>query len=434
MHTLRVTLRQHTPLIHFQHDQDGATLRASEVKPKLDRYILTKLGNGYYQEGVKLAKANGWLVGKGEHPALDYKMRIEAEKVEKWTINERQIYTQRHELKGKPFVQVDQKRYLAKTRRTDNRLICDLKQYPLYFANMDADSFNPDECRKFSFTESPIGVVLIVPKVSLYRHILDADLLNDFFFQTNFGTRQSKGFGSFGIDKKDPNYRQRLSQYRFCINLDDLDENIEYIEDEFKLIFEYIELFYRTLRGGINLKNNRGETVFYFKSLAYKYADDCLNAKWDKRKIKEVFYGIEPELKPNTYDIRDMLGFSTNEQWLSYRDSIVKSSEVGERMQSPILFKPIYDRKKDCYTINILFQDNKVGVPGFKAGNSVNVRNSRGVHFSIDLPQNFSIESYFQYVFQQLDIDIYTYVDDFYQNHRYFNILNYIYSQIKENL
>ncbi len=434
MHTLKVTLRQHTPLIHFQHDQDGATLRASEVKPKLDKFILTKLGNGNYSEGVRQAKTNGWLVGKGDHPALDYKMRIVAEKVERWTINERQPYTRSHEQRGKPFVQIGQKKYLAKTRRTDNRMICDLRQYPLYFANMDADSFNPDECRKFSFTERPISVVLIVPTDSLYHHFLDADLLNDFFFQTNFGTRQSKGFGSFGIDINDPNYRPRLSRYRFRIDVNDLDENIEYIEDEYKLVFEYIELFYKTLRGGINLKNGRGETVFYFKSLAYKYADACLNAKWDKRKIKEIFYGIEPDAKPHTYDIRDMLGFSTNEQWLSYRDSIVKSSEIGDRMQSPILFKPVYDRINDYYTINILFQDDKVDLPGFIAGNTVIVKNSRGIQFSIDLPHDFSTESYFQYIFEQLDIDIYTHVDDCFQNHKCFGILDYIYSQIKENL
>lgn len=36
MYRLEFTLKQHTPIIHFQHDQYGATLRASEVKPKLD--------------------------------------------------------------------------------------------------------------------------------------------------------------------------------------------------------------------------------------------------------------------------------------------------------------------------------------------------------------------------------------------------------------
>ena len=42
MNKLVVKLKQHTPLIHFQHSQEGATLRASEVKPKLDKYIIKK--------------------------------------------------------------------------------------------------------------------------------------------------------------------------------------------------------------------------------------------------------------------------------------------------------------------------------------------------------------------------------------------------------
>ena len=78
MNRLEIKLKQHTPLIHFQHDQEGATLRASEVKPKLDRFVLTRLGQGNYQVGIAQAKTNGWLIGKGDHPALDYKMRIEA--------------------------------------------------------------------------------------------------------------------------------------------------------------------------------------------------------------------------------------------------------------------------------------------------------------------------------------------------------------------
>lgn len=56
MKTLKVTLKQHTPLIHFQHDQYGATLRASEVKPKLDKFILERLGDGNYERGILLAK------------------------------------------------------------------------------------------------------------------------------------------------------------------------------------------------------------------------------------------------------------------------------------------------------------------------------------------------------------------------------------------
>jgi hypothetical protein len=38
MAKLIVKLEQHTPLIHFQHTQDGATLRATEFKPRFDKF------------------------------------------------------------------------------------------------------------------------------------------------------------------------------------------------------------------------------------------------------------------------------------------------------------------------------------------------------------------------------------------------------------
>lgn len=44
-----VRLKQHTPMIHFQHDQTGATLRATEVKPKLDQYVRKAMGLGPHE-------------------------------------------------------------------------------------------------------------------------------------------------------------------------------------------------------------------------------------------------------------------------------------------------------------------------------------------------------------------------------------------------
>jgi hypothetical protein len=435
MNTLTIKLKQHTPLIHFQHDQDGATLRASEVKPKLDKFVLTRLGNGIYQEGINIAKDKGWLIGKGEHPALDYKMRIEAIDIEAWDINETQVYTDKHRQGRKPFIKVGNKEYLAKRRASDGRIICQLKTYPLFFANLDADYTNPNEYRKFSFTEDPLSLFLTTKNNSLYFYIADADLLNDFFFQTNFGTRQSKGFGSFSIDESDALFRTRRSMYRFRIKQDKL-KNTKTLDEEYQKVFEYIELFYKTLRGGINLKNGQGLTLFYFKSLAYKYAYDILNAKWDKRKIKEEFYNIERENMPHTYDIKDMLGFSTNEQWLNQnKDTITKESELAERMQSPILFKPFYDDDTGSYTINIILQDEMVDMASFKKTKTVKIssRNARS-SFDIELPQAFSTQSFFDYIFNQLDFDISNYVDDQFHNHRFYRDLEYIYSQIKENI
>ena len=41
---LELDLKCHAPIIHFQPSVNakGATLRASEVKPKFDKYLLTK--------------------------------------------------------------------------------------------------------------------------------------------------------------------------------------------------------------------------------------------------------------------------------------------------------------------------------------------------------------------------------------------------------
>lgn len=486
MHTLKVTLKQHTPLIHFQHDQEGATLRASEVKPKLDKYVLTQLGNGNYKTGIDDARRKGWLVGKGEHPALDYKMRIEATGVEKLIINEQRKYTEQHENNHKPYIQQGNNKYLAKIRKSDGRKICDLKQYPLFFANMDADYYNPNEYRKFSFTEAPIIMVVLVKSDSLYKYIANADLLNDFFFQTNFGTRQSKGFGSFGIDENDELYREKHSNLRFMIPVP---STIKYIDGKFKYVFERIDLFCKALRGGINLKDRDGNTTFYFKSLAFMYAKDVLQAHWDKRKIKEQFYNnrrykkdknrnMERELDSlpkqkddhgteeplsfeaeKAYDVRDCLGLSTNEQWLSFGDSIVKTAALkdengrfrkpkdGEnlpfdRMRSPILIKPIFLSSQDgnadayvAYVINILLQDNEVGLEAFKDNRKISVISSKGRDFLLDIPSVFSTKDFFDYVFNKdrLNIDVDTYVESNYRKGKEYRVLSDVFNQIKNN-
>ena len=59
------TLKQHTPIIHFQAGQRGATLRASELKPKFDRFLLENVKDIPYKENP-----NG-------HKSLDYKVKIE---------------------------------------------------------------------------------------------------------------------------------------------------------------------------------------------------------------------------------------------------------------------------------------------------------------------------------------------------------------------
>ena len=63
------TLKQHTPIIHFQSEQHGATLRATELKPKFDRFLIS------YVFKNKKSEYQKYLIDK-EKDALDYKVKI----------------------------------------------------------------------------------------------------------------------------------------------------------------------------------------------------------------------------------------------------------------------------------------------------------------------------------------------------------------------
>ena len=80
---LEFKLEQQTPLLHFQHTQQGATLRATEVKPRFDRWLVQKVWNNQFQS------CKTFLVGYDPnnpdalerkfaegYRALNYKMRI----------------------------------------------------------------------------------------------------------------------------------------------------------------------------------------------------------------------------------------------------------------------------------------------------------------------------------------------------------------------
>ena len=69
---LEFTLKQHTPIIHFQSDQSGATLRATELKPKLDRFLKKYAFNGEFPEEFLIPK---------QDEALDYKVKIIKKKI-----------------------------------------------------------------------------------------------------------------------------------------------------------------------------------------------------------------------------------------------------------------------------------------------------------------------------------------------------------------
>ena len=63
-------LKAQSPMIHFQPSADGACLRATEVKPKFDRFLIRK----FLKQNIDFTK---WKSTK-DHEALDYRMTLKA--------------------------------------------------------------------------------------------------------------------------------------------------------------------------------------------------------------------------------------------------------------------------------------------------------------------------------------------------------------------
>lgn len=61
---------------------------------------------------------------------------------------------------------------------------------------------------------------------------------------------------------------------------------------------------------------------------------------------------------------------------------------------------------------------------------------NRPKRFMLKLPRYFSLSDYFDFIFNpnRLNFDISTHIEQQYQNHDYYAILEDIYTQIKENI
>jgi hypothetical protein len=393
-HTLEIKLQQHTPIIHFQHTQAGATLRATEVKPKLDRFLMEKISGS----NIPLPKA--WLVGKGkaEHVALDYRMGFEAE-------GSIDYYIEQPKYKNG---QLDQK------IKNDGKVETRTNPYPLFYGNMAKNYAEPNTIKKFEFAAGGVTMHVFSPNAELLKAIDEA--IAEFFATHSFGTRNTKGFGKFFPD---PNHKQQGEKYKLTSVQHAFDYQFEIaisqqqiqtkrnslrlsddIEAEFFCLNERINWFYRSLRSGINevepdfiYKN--GERIikddefglprvirhFYFKSLIFKYfISQDPSVQWEKKTIKENFFADQLVKQQNRLPdsealneggekkllVKDLLGLSSTEAWLSYGANLSKvQGENGKeldkerinihRFASPIRFHVFKKTDGKGYQIFIKF-------------------------------------------------------------------------------
>ena len=357
------TLKQHTPIIHFQGDQSGATLRATELKPKFDRFLKKYAFGGNLQSEHKISE---------DKDALYYKIYINT------TSNSKQEFS---------F-----KTYISKKDK-DN-------------SNLKVGSYFGD--RKSIFYHDEIEIIFISFNSSLLEMIKKYFI--DFINITNFGTRQNKGFGSFSV----------LTMQKQTVENNTEQSILKYYPTTYRALgnepLQKIMSDYQLLKSGTSNPQ-------YKKSLLFEYM--CNKQKrWEKRMIKEymkkdypvVFSALKFEREPikcqkeNNFVfeyIRGLLGISDQIEFLKnnprdFKDKIIiqiKSADSSvERFKSPITFKVI---DKLIYVL----ATNDIPIKGKKFNFSI--KDEEGIlNETIEVPKNFDIFQFLNFALPQLKYSI----------------------------
>lgn len=446
-YTLKLKLKQHTPLLHF-HPHANATIRATEIKPKLDKFLVTKLG------GWDKVPDEWITVGNRETDAL---VKALAYQVQLFCPNPKISYIKNRKTEGGPAL-------------------------PSYFGNT-GDKYN-DSPKYWSFSKGLLDIKFNTKVATDTKHgrLLEfvGHHIDEFFANQNFGTRQSKGYGSFTIynSTATPN-----THYCFTIDGGPIDDHTR------NPALKSIQLLYRTLRSGINEKKfDRGtstlEDIYYFKSLLFMYLHtEGRNIKWDKRSIREHFYlshdfyksvkelrtdqsGTVHASGDNDLMARDILGLSTEQDWMKYgipkrdstfqvktntktigmpdsgADTLTKASVLKNekkeplvaRYKSPITFKPILFNNDRSYAIYVMFEP----IDKFYLGKDFLVSSSK---FSNKGPKkltmwsSFDISDYLDFCFKRIfltDRDFVNHIDGN-KNHPDVKLLQNIFSQLRSS-
>lgn len=327
-------LVQHTPLIHFQHSEPHACLRATEVKPKLDRFLIEQLekddrfGDGRWKK---------WFVGDGSQQSFDYMMRItpNSEQVERTQSIERALARAEHRPPNASFHEIHKN----------------------YFGNMASGNNIQDTIRE-TFKESlfykdglTLTIRCFIPELLTFidEHI------RGFFMMHNFGTRQRKGFGSFTVDiSTKPNEPKGFDLVgKYCPNAYycKLDGNVNA-----DTLLDAVWVISAFLRSGFNRGEGnyvRGFVFRYFQREKNPLANDKAFVK--QQVLRNVYNEATRGEHLHPYGnnvryryVRGLLGTNENSRFCRapnahtpVYDIYTHSAEGIERFPSPLLFKPI---------------------------------------------------------------------------------------------
>ena len=294
-------LKAQSPMIHFQHSAEGACLRATEVKPKFDRFLIRK----FRQQKIDFS---AWKSTK-DHEALDYRMTLKAS--------------------------------------ADHRGTLTIRDFPIYYGNM-----GNGEKKEIIFRDCSLTITCFKKEL---REQIDR-YIGDFFIVTNFGTMQDKGFGSFVVDGKNSSPEfiseclRREYEAQKCYTFNDGGSP--------DAAFKRIKSVYALMKSGINHGGYSRSLLFEYMHSKIQENGRTVNIGNEKAWLKQN--GIAPALGETraqrdvrSYYVRALLGIGDHVEFLNDPNdrrnkttvNIKESPENGtvtlERLPSPIFFKVI---------------------------------------------------------------------------------------------
>ena len=305
------SLRQDTPLIHFQHEQKGACLRASEVKPQLDRFIHAFLCG----QGADVPKT--WYVARSKIDsvkALAYKLSISCD--------------------------------VALTKTTP--------PHKLYFGNMGENAqikkqqtYSDVRIRFICFAT---GKVCLKNERKLSLLELIDYVLPAFFALSCFATRATKGFCSFIVKsgrKLDEEYLRQFAPVYYTIAYPTAPSGNEVLND--------IWVIWGMMKSGFNLVSERAPDDYYKGRIFRYFSEQEIGSEKAFIKQHVLTLGTDSNKKSEEYRVykrfvfsRAMLGLA---QQYSFRSGpkttrqgkVTVSAETDNpvvRFASPVRFVP----------------------------------------------------------------------------------------------
>lgn len=368
-----IKLQQQTPMWHFKDYESGCCLRATEVKPKLDKFLLEK------EPGLKK------FIFAGN--ALEYKLSFVAPKLMEQVMS---------------------------------------NNTPLFLGNM-GDWRNQ---KQLIFYTDPIEMHIFSFHDELIKTIKKH--LCEFFGTHSFGTRQDKGFGFFFPENEELPQSKFSNpfgaQYMFTVPTADYDSIFNHIYYFHKLIRSGINeknVYYKSLM------------YFYAKDNKLQWDKPIIRHKFQLyTDVYKSICGIEPYTEENTYNnkgkeyihreemaeeykqcqsfknnpqwlFRDALGLSSIQRWKDYNDTIKivainkednkdNKNKSFTRFKSPITYRPAMIGNKCIVYIHL---DSRPIEDLKKQRFKITSTRNRETNISgIKVFDKFTLEDYFAYI------------------------------------